>query len=1051
MDEIKYRLPSQRGSSPDLSSYYFSESNAPVRGNKTPKVLGMQRAYSMLQNFLREEEDDGDISPSSSPSSSLLSFYLDSQQKSINDLKKYYATIGVLEKLKDPVIDNVLFKTGDSILVWGDKGDPVLGIGQKGDGENVVGNILTQYRDAFQSRNRARQADLINIPDFDDYIIHNPDIIAWITNRMNHIMTSINIVVNYMKQLSHDKKDVMKYNKFFITLILNKLYSPCEFFASKKDLFKIPPVPDFIVQLLLNNKHFKFDAKRKEELEIEMQQLEFHKKAELSRRPDKFMDIGRRKGKRELSPSVIDKYILRLHEEDKRGGLKDKAERSLEDELDAIYERGEEEEEEEEEDDDELISFERKSSAKPLAPDSGGESDGESDDSPPDLPLPSPPKRMTTEEKKRIDAERYERIGGMADEFFGAKSVFQNANIKRLQEYFLIWNGIVGQIFERNKKERDNINKINEELEENYREQARKFQNIGDELQEIKTREEVKILDHYLALPRFSPEKIEQQANDWLEANRAELQRNPITEESRMLLARQLKIPLSRFPKWHKKMSLEEMQRLVMISDKEESLVPRIYITFKNFWNELHEPKFSMEAIGKIKHHFIDVVYDVLGKREKRERYTKEELDRVIRQEKQRESEIAKTWDKKIAILKKTINKEFLEYSKKIFNMAQIIWDRIAIILYVFFYQQISSRGKRLKIYEFTQTILKTQYELSIPSINCGELLNTEKNKRKELISCVMMALINMIQNVNAFKAIIIPKMKEGEFKDEYIPVQQLDVKDITFATALLMNRPIKNLPTIFTLPKKIVETEDGTAEISETNEIIITSPIGTSRDVPIGDAPQFELPEVKVIEYEEEDDIVDIDDIIDSPLSSSEEEVDVLSPVIEDEEFALEIEDALASSPQMEDEKDEENDDDIFRGRDVRIQDEEDDDDAISSEEDFSDNEEFERDKEEGSDVEFGWGESRRRQAKGKSVAELEERRNVPRGTFRKKKSFPQKKEYLPLDEIEISNIKEKIKELNIENKGDVDVLTQHFINCCIYVMMNTTPNISLRINSFL
>lgn len=122
-----------------------------------------------------------------------------------NDMKiklKDFADTAIRTKLeKYPVLTHLLKTTGDDPILWADYSDPVLGIGRDGKGDNGVGEILMNYRERLNPRDRRISEDYLSP-------MANIFLKEWVFMRLTDIHNSMGTMIN---PTSEDLQDLYRF------------------------------------------------------------------------------------------------------------------------------------------------------------------------------------------------------------------------------------------------------------------------------------------------------------------------------------------------------------------------------------------------------------------------------------------------------------------------------------------------------------------------------------------------------------------------------------------------------------------------------------------------------------------------------------------------------------------------------------------------------------------------------------------------------------------------------------------------------------------------
>lgn len=139
---------------------------------------------------------------------------------------------------KYPAFVDILLLTNDNLLVWNDKSDSFLGVGdyKKGqEGENFVGRYLMILRRRLSSlpipRIELKSDDLLSLVN-DDYVR------KWITSRATDACNIVDICNLYMESVV---KQQLQISPEFITDVILNVYKSCEYSRSTSGIIKSVP------------------------------------------------------------------------------------------------------------------------------------------------------------------------------------------------------------------------------------------------------------------------------------------------------------------------------------------------------------------------------------------------------------------------------------------------------------------------------------------------------------------------------------------------------------------------------------------------------------------------------------------------------------------------------------------------------------------------------------------------------------------------------------------------------------------------------------------
>lgn len=527
-----------------------------------------------------------------------------------------------------------------------------------------------------------------------------------------------------------------------------------------------------------------------------------------------------------------------------------------------------------------------------------------------------------------------------------------------------------------------------------------------------------KVLEE-LMKSKLSKEEIDQQVRDWIENNLKELRSHPVPRAKREQL-KQTHPSLYKFlnrikskndPQEDRELrelwtfnNIRGYLQLALLGEKKD--IPAVFLRLKKLLEELMESKFSKKDGEEIMKAFVfharakrgELIDKASVSREDREIYSeylhtrpKPDLEEKIQREKEfkeRVKRLTQAYDIEIGKVKKEAKNEYNRYNKIVEKIADGIWQHTAVLLYIFFDDLIKQKGKNVNPAEFMDRLLQMQYDLGIEKQHCGELIQTRAENGKEIFVKARISCIML--------ALLTMISKVNEWKALMIEVFR---KNKLFA---IPNEELGKVDLLFAtallMGKPITSIPEIFLMKNQVEEIV--------RPASPNVVGEPEAP-IRALQYGKDEE-VDVEE-----SESSDEEGDVLPPDVEEkEEEREELDETLSDEEKMSDDEGE-----------------------SPSEGASADG-----------DAEFGMGRDDRRRMR-ENLGKMRGKREYRKKGEKKKV----KRSYLELSSDEINNIKEKVSELNIGGKGDLNVLTQYFINCCIYVSMGLTPVASMRVNAFL
>jgi predicted NAD-dependent protein-ADP-ribosyltransferase YbiA (DUF1768 family) len=155
--------------------------------------------------------------------------------KAVDEVMRYRLEKALSIKFEIDEFKLVLRQTGNKVLIYDDKNDPILG----GD-RNMVGEVLMMLRQRLDVVEIVQEEIKIKKVSLKDVTKGNKDLENWIKMRTTDIITSIKEVVNYLSSLDSISTKVIA-SPELIEFVINELYTPCK--KMELDIEEIVNVP----------------------------------------------------------------------------------------------------------------------------------------------------------------------------------------------------------------------------------------------------------------------------------------------------------------------------------------------------------------------------------------------------------------------------------------------------------------------------------------------------------------------------------------------------------------------------------------------------------------------------------------------------------------------------------------------------------------------------------------------------------------------------------------------------------------------------------------
>jgi len=161
---------------------------------------------------------------------------------------RYFAQVALDKKFENLNLQNILLKTENKLIVWTDRNDYVLGIGN-GNGENFIGKYLMSLRDKYfklhteDEFNIVKENTLIEIMETDNFINE------WVRMRIKDFINTARNCRLYTKKTSDGDDITFSYD--YIHIVLNSIYPQC-IGVSSEDKITLD-IPLFFINIVLES------------------------------------------------------------------------------------------------------------------------------------------------------------------------------------------------------------------------------------------------------------------------------------------------------------------------------------------------------------------------------------------------------------------------------------------------------------------------------------------------------------------------------------------------------------------------------------------------------------------------------------------------------------------------------------------------------------------------------------------------------------------------------------------------------------------------------
>lgn len=225
---------------PSVIHYIFCELLALLQ---TVRTLGNAYKYSLRNpNQTGKIIDPNDfISPND-----LVKKYFSMRDKDYVENIKKYLTLAIKEKFSDMAMGDVLLLTEDRKILWNDKEDPVLGVGENGKGENFVGKLLMDTRKSVREARKYQQVPKISVDDIETFVQTDSFMKSWFEMRLRDMCNIISLMKTHIYSQTKEQYQI---DSKFVSTVLDKIYQPCSALYVRAGKVNTP-APRFVKYLL---------------------------------------------------------------------------------------------------------------------------------------------------------------------------------------------------------------------------------------------------------------------------------------------------------------------------------------------------------------------------------------------------------------------------------------------------------------------------------------------------------------------------------------------------------------------------------------------------------------------------------------------------------------------------------------------------------------------------------------------------------------------------------------------------------------------------------
>lgn len=161
---------------------------------------------------------------------------------------RYFAQVALDKKFENLKLQNILLQTENKLLLWTDKNDGVLGIGN-GSGENFVGKYLMTLRDNYFKLHTEDEFNIVKENTLIEIIESDKFINDWVKMRIKDFINIAKSCNMYTKKISGG--DDLTLNDDYLKIVLDSIYPQCVGISSEDTITL--DIPLFFINIVLEN------------------------------------------------------------------------------------------------------------------------------------------------------------------------------------------------------------------------------------------------------------------------------------------------------------------------------------------------------------------------------------------------------------------------------------------------------------------------------------------------------------------------------------------------------------------------------------------------------------------------------------------------------------------------------------------------------------------------------------------------------------------------------------------------------------------------------
>lgn len=153
--------------------------------------------------------------------------------ETFRDLLKEFSRIALTKKFTHSGMQNLLLLTGDKEIVWGDKHDAFLGVGEEKSGSNTIGKLMIEIRENLKQHIDTKSSLALSkggVPYMHvmSFFLQDPFMRNWVRRRVKEMVS----MVNKLHALTPEEELTPQ----FIDTVLREMYAPCNTVNSLKQV-----------------------------------------------------------------------------------------------------------------------------------------------------------------------------------------------------------------------------------------------------------------------------------------------------------------------------------------------------------------------------------------------------------------------------------------------------------------------------------------------------------------------------------------------------------------------------------------------------------------------------------------------------------------------------------------------------------------------------------------------------------------------------------------------------------------------------------------------